>query len=83
MNQLILKRCGAGHDVVSRRLPIAGLRFDVEYEDKTKATTTGLYVSLMQSLYFLYAVWGYCVVNANSKIRYLGLKKLIPTHLNR
>jgi hypothetical protein len=58
MNQLVLERYCSGHDVVSKRLSIAGLRFDVEYEDKTKATATELYVALMQSLYFLYAVWG-------------------------
>lgn len=65
------------------RLSKAVLRFDLEGEDKTKPTTQQPYAVLMQSLYFLYGVWGQCVVNANSKIRCLGLKKLIESHMNR
>jgi hypothetical protein len=58
MNQLVLERDYDGHDVVSQRLSKTVLRFDLEDEEKTKAATQQPYVVIMQSLSFLYAVWG-------------------------
>jgi hypothetical protein len=71
-----------GHDGVSQRVQVR--IFASTWKANTKRIPTyGTYISITKSLCFLYAVWDPCVVNANSKIGSVGLKKLIPTHMNR
>jgi hypothetical protein len=71
MNQLVLEREFSGHDVVSKRFPIVGLRFDVEHEDKTKATT-------IKTLYSPYAIFIFSLRSLGLVCRKRKLKNQIP-----